>query len=346
MRLTRSSADEPGISRVRCGRGFRYLDAADNPVRDTETLDRIRALVLPPAWQDVWICPHPHGHLQATGVDAAGRRQYRYHDEWRRRRDKAKHQRILAFAACLPTLRATAADHLSLRGFPRERVLAGAVRLIDLGFFRVGNESYESAHETYGVATVLREHVQCRRGEVQFEYMAKGSILCEQAVAEEALCSLVKGLRRRKDTGPELLAFREGGQWHDVRAVDVNSYLQELSGGPYTAKDFRTWHATVLAAVGLAVSTHVPDSAAARKRAVARTVREVADYLGNTPAVARRSYIDPRVIRGYQHGITVAAAVGKLGQTVLPGELATIGPFERSVARMLAKVDSGGLTLT
>jgi len=340
MSLTRTSADEPGISRVRCGRGFRYLDPAGDPVRDTETLDRIRALVLPPAWQDVWICPNPRGHLQATGVDAAGRRQYRYHDEWRRRRDRAKHQRILEFAGCLPTLRATAAEHLSLRGFPRERVLAGAVRLIDLGFFRVGNESYESAHETYGVATVLREHVQCRRGEVQFEYPAKNSILREQAVAEEALCRLVTGLRRRKDSGPELLAFREGGRWHDVRAADVNGYLQEVSGGPYTAKDFRTWHATVLAAVGLAVSTHVPDTAAARKRAVARTVREVADYLGNTPAVARRSYIDPRVIRGYEQGITVAAAVGKLGQTVVPGELATIGPFEKAVARMLTKVDA------
>jgi DNA topoisomerase IB len=273
-------------------------------------------------------------------VDAAGRRQYRYHDEWRRRRDRAKHERILEFASCLPTLRATASEHLSLRGFPRERVLAGAIRLIDLGFFRVGNEAYESAHETYGVATVLREHVQCRRGEVQFEYPAKGSILREQAVAEEALCRLVTGLRRRKDDGPELLAFREGGRWRDVRAADVNAYLQEVSGGPYTAKDFRTWHATVLAAVGLAVSIHVPDSETARKRAVARTVREVADYLGNTPAVARRSYIDPRVIRGYEQGITVAAAVGKLGQTVVPGELATIGPFEKAVARMLVKVDA------
>jgi DNA topoisomerase IB len=340
MRLTRSSADKPGIRRVRSGRGFRYLDPAGDPVRDSETLDRIRALVIPPAWQDVWICPTPRGHLQATGVDAAGRRQYRYHDEWRRRRDEAKHQRILEFAATLPTLRATAAEHLSLRGFPRERVLAGAVRLIDLGFFRVGNEAYESEHETFGVATVLRKHVQCRRGEVQFEYPAKGSILREQAVAEEAVCRLVTGLRRRKEDGPELLAFRENGRWYDVRAADVNRYLQEVSGGPYTAKDFRTWHATVLAAVGLAVSTHVPDSAAARKRAVARTVREVADYLGNTPAVARRSYIDPRVFRGYEQGITVAAAVGKLGQAVVPGELATIGPFEKAVARMLARVDA------
>jgi DNA topoisomerase IB len=340
MRLSRSSPGEPGIRRVRSGRGFRYLDAAGDPVRDSETLDRIRALVIPPAWQDVWICPNPRGHLQATGVDAAGRRQYRYHDDWRRRRDEAKHQRILEFAATLPTLRATATEHLNLPGFPRERVLAGAVRLIDLGFFRVGNESYESQNETFGVATVLRKHVQCRRGEVQFEYPAKGSILREQAVAEEALCRLVTGLLRRKDPGPELLAFREGGRWHDVRAADVNNYLQEVCGGPYTAKDFRTWHATVLAAVGLAVSTHVSDSEAARKRAVARTVREVAEYLGNTPAVARRSYIDPRVIRGYERGVTVAAAVGKLGQSVTPGELATIGPFEKAVARMIAGLDS------
>ncbi|MGQ0843179.1 MAG: DNA topoisomerase IB [Sporichthyaceae bacterium] len=336
MRLRRSGPNEPGIERVRCGRGFRYVDAAGDPVHDQATLDRIRALVLPPAWRDVWICRHPCGHLQAVGTDAAGRRQYRYHDQWRESRDAAKHRRILEFAACLPRLRNTAVEHLHGRGFGRERVLAGAVRLIDLGFFRSGSEAYEKAHDTYGIATVHREHVRCSGRTVRFSYPAKGSVHREQAIAEEAVCRLVRGLRRRRDPNPELLAWRNGNGWHDVAAADINAYLQEVTGGPYTAKDFRTWHATVLAAVGLAVSVEAAAKPTARRRAVARTVREVAAYLGNTPAVARRSYIDPRVFEAYADGETVAPALRRLGERVAPGELATIGPFERSVARMLA----------
>ncbi|MBV9822114.1 MAG: DNA topoisomerase IB [Actinobacteria bacterium] len=335
MRLRRSDTDRPGIRRVRCGRGFRYVGVDGTAVRDEAVLQRIRALVIPPAWTQVWICTDPAGHLQAVGTDAAGRRQYRYHDEWRRGRDAAKHRRVLEFATALPDLRATTAEHLAQRGFGRERVLAGAARLIDLGLFRIGNEAYESAHNTFGVATLLRSHVRASRGGVHFSYAAKGSVPREQSITEPRVCRLVEALRRRSDPGPELFAYRDGRRWHDVTAADVNNYLQEITGGPWTAKDFRTWHATVLAAAGLAVSTHAADTPTARKRAVARTVREVAGHLGNTPAVARRSYIDPRVIGAYEQGVTVAPALGRLGTGGRRGEPATIGAFEAAVIDLI-----------
>lgn len=320
---------------MRCGKGFRYVGPDGKPLRDDAELARVKALVLPPAWQDVWICTDPAGHLQATGVDAAGRRQYRYHDDWRTRRDACKHDRMLRFAGALPAIRATTGEHLSGRGFTRERVLAAAVRLIDLGFFRSGGDSYAAEHETYGIATVLREHVRCRQDTVVFEYSAKGSLWREQAVAEPHVCAVVKALRRRGGPSPQLLAYRNAGDWHDVRSADINAYLREISGGDYTAKDFRTWHATVLAAVGLAVSTGAPDTVTGRKRAVSRVVQEVAHYLGNTPAVARRSYIDPRVISLYADGITVSPALKLLGSEAEPGEMATSGKVETAVRRML-----------
>ncbi|HVE25725.1 MAG TPA: DNA topoisomerase IB [Sporichthya sp.] len=341
MRLRRSRACDPGIRRVRSGRGFRYTWPDGRPVRDRPTLDRIRALVLPPAWEDVWICPEPNGHLQATGVDSAGRRQYRYHDEWRAQRDREKHERMQEFARALPRMREITTEHLGRRGFTRERVLAGAVRLLDLGFFRSGSDAYEKENETFGLATIRREHVSVVRGTIRFEYSAKGSKVRVQAVAEDSVRKLVRGLLRRKDDGPELLAYREGGTWHDVTAADINAYLREVTGGSFTAKDFRTWHATVLAAAGLAVSTEVPDTRAAKRRAVTRVVKEVADYLGDTPAVTRRSYIDPRVISAFENGRTVARAVERIGEGVRPGELATIGHFEKAVARMVTSRHGG-----
>jgi DNA topoisomerase IB len=339
MRLRRTRASDPGIERIRCGRGFRYRGPDGAPVRDEETLARIRALVIPPAWEQVWICVEPNGHLQATGIDSAGRRQYRYHDEWRSRRNVAKHQRVLEFAAVLPKVREITAEHLTARGFGRERVLAGAVRMLDLGFFRSGSEAYEKEHETFGLATLRRDHVHLVRGAIRIEFVGKGSQEQEQIVTEEAVVRLIRGLMRRQHDGPELLAYRTPRGWHDVTAADINGYLGEVTGGPFTAKDFRTWHATVLAAAGLAVSTTAPDTKTGHQRAVARVVREVAHYLGDTPAVARRSYIDPRIIEAYDHGETVARALGKVGDEVLPGELATNGPFEKAVARLLASLD-------
>ena len=321
---------------MRCGRGFRYVGVDGAPLTDPDDLVRVRALVLPPAWTNVWICPDPHGHIQALGTDAAGRRQYRYHDAWRESRDKAKHARVLEFASVLPAVRARVAQDLAGPGYSRERVLAAAVRLLDLGFFRSGSDEYTAANGTYGLATVLRTHVRCRRDLIVFEYLAKGSKQREQSVVEREVCKVVVGLKRRRDPGPELLAYRTATGWHDVSASDINGYLREISGGDYTAKDFRTWHATVLAAVGLAVSTDAPDTETGRRRAIARVVREVSEYLGNTPAVARSSYIDPRAIELYEQGVTIASELGSLAAESEVGELATRGRIEVAVRRMLA----------
>ena len=312
-----------------------YLGLDGRPLDDPAQKERIKSLVIPPAWTDVWICPDADGHIQALGTDAAGRRQYLYHEAWREQRDQEKHEHVLELADRLPKVRDTLAGHLAGRGYGRERVLAAAVRLIDLGFFRIGGEAYAAENGTFGLATVLREHVTCRRREVAFEYPAKGSKDLFRSVAEEDVCKVVSGLKRRRDDSPELLAHRVPGGWHDVTTTDINDFIREVTGGDFTAKDFRTWHATVLAAVGLAVSTRAGDSETARKRAVVRVVKEVAAYLGNTPAVARASYIDPRIVTLYEEGRTIAPALGKLGVDVAEGELATQGPAEQAVLDLL-----------
>jgi DNA topoisomerase IB len=283
----------------------------------------------------VWICPDENGHIQAVGTDAAGRRQYRYHDRWREWRDREKHDRVLAFGAALPRVRDRAERHLDGRGLGRERVLAAAIRLIDLGFFRPGGEEYAAENGTYGLATIRREHVTCSRGEIVFEYTAKGAKEREQAIVDDQVMAVVRSLKRRRSGGNELLAYRSGPRWHDVTAADINDYLREISDGDFTAKDFRTWHATVLAAAGLAVSKPAATTANARKRAVVRVVREVSEYLGNTPAVARSSYIDPRIIELYEQGVTIEPALADLGKGRGLGELATRGPAEKAVLRIL-----------
>src|SRR3954470_9524331 len=334
--LTRSDPGAAGIRRRRCGRGFRYFDAEAMAIKDPRTLARVKALVIPPAWEDVWICPDPNGHIQAVGTDAAGRRQYRYHDLWREQRDREKHDRVLEFGAALPRVRKTVESHLSRPDLGRERVLAAAIPLIDLGFFRSGSEEYAAGNGTYGLATIRREHVVCSRGEIVFHYTAKGAKQRKQALVDDEVAPVIRSLKRRRSGGEELLAYRHGRGWRDVAAGDINDYLREISGGDFTAKDFRTWHATVLAAVGLAVS-HAAESDNARHRAVVRVVREVADYLGNTPAVARASYIDPRVIELYERGTTIEPALDDLGENRDMGELATRGRAEEAVLNMLAR---------
>jgi DNA topoisomerase IB len=333
--LQRSDLDDAGIRRRRRGRGFSYLGPDATSIKDPQILARINSLVIPPAWQDVWICADPRGHIQAMGTDAAGRRQYRYHDLWREQRDQVKHDRVRQFGAALPTIREKVCHHLDARGLTRERVLATAIRLIDLGFFRAGGEEYAEQNGSFGLATIRKEHVTLSKGQIVFDYIAKGAKQREQAVAEEQVCAVVRSLRRRRDGGDDLLVYRSGRGWHDVTAADINDYLGEISGGDYTAKDFRTWHATVLAAVGLAVSERADSSETARKRAIARVVQEVADYLGNTPAVARASYIDPRVIDLYTDGHTIASALGELGKDSQFGDLATRGRAEKAVLNLL-----------
>jgi DNA topoisomerase IB len=222
------------------------------------------------------------------------------------------------------------------RGLSRDRVLATAVRLVDLGFYPPGGEEYAGQNGTFGLATIRRGNVTCCRGQLVFEYLAKGAKHREQAVADEGACAVVRSLKRRSARGgDELLAYWVAGHGHDVTAPDINEYLQELSGGNFTAKDFRTWHATVLAAVGMAVSEPAAASESARKRAVARVAREVAEYLGNTPAVARASYIDPRIIELYEQGVTIAPILGGLGAASDFGQLATQGSAESAVLNVL-----------
>jgi len=334
--LVRSELTAAGIRRQRCGRGFRYFAADGTPLTDAGALARIKALVIPPAWEDVWISPLPEGHIQAVGTDAAGRRQYRYHDLWREQRDREKHDRVLDFGRALPHVRSVVERHLQEPELSRSRVLAAAVRLIDLGFFRPGGEEYAAENGTFGLATIRKQHVTCHRGEITFEYTGKSSKHREHSVADEHVCGVVTKLKRRRG-GPEdeLLAYRSGKRWHDVSAADINEYLREVAGGDFSAKDFRTWHATVLAAVGLAVSESAAETESARKRAVARVVQEVAGYLGNTPAVARASYIDPRVIGLYERGITIAPALTDLGKGREFGDVATRGHAERAVLKLL-----------
>ncbi|MBV9292013.1 MAG: DNA topoisomerase IB [Frankiales bacterium] len=335
MRLRRVDCAEPGIKRVRRGRGFAYVDANGNRVTDPETLQRIGELVIPPAWQDVWICPLPNGHIQATGTDVAGRRHYRYHDAWRNARDRAKHERMLDFAARLPEARQRMLTDLQRDDIDRPRILAAAARLLDLGFFRIGSEEYAEKNESYGLATLRRDHVTCSGDVITFNYRAKSGKQRVQSVGDPQLCSLVRTLRRRRGGGEELLAYRTVDGWADVKSHDINAYLREITGGDFTAKDFRTWHATVLCAVALAVSADAPTSESARKRAVARAVQEVSHYLGNTPTVCRASYIDPRVIDRYNDGITIADELGRLGADARFGELATQGPIEAAVLELL-----------
>ncbi|MBV8162551.1 MAG: DNA topoisomerase IB [Acidimicrobiia bacterium] len=336
-RLRRVTCNDPGLTRRRAGRGFVYL-AADGTrltdATDADVLARIRALAIPPAWTDVWICTDDNGHLQAVGTDAAGRRQYLYHAAWRTRRDREKFEHMLLFARALPRIRRACAKHLARPDLDRERVLACAVRLLDLGFFRIGTEGYAEQHQHYGLATMLKEHVRVDGDVVTFDYVAKAGKRRVQSVVDPAVHEIVAQLRRRRTGGPQLLAYKENGRWREVRSTDINDFIKELAADDFTAKDFRTWSATVLAAVALAVSTEAR-SATARKRAVAYAMKEVAHYLGNTPAVCRSSYVDPRLVDRFQAGITIAPALSKLGEGAAFGQLAIQGAVEEAVLALL-----------
>ncbi|MFL5854404.1 MAG: DNA topoisomerase IB [Solirubrobacteraceae bacterium] len=319
-RLRRSDCSTPGLRRRRRGRGFEYLDADGARVDDPETLARINALAIPPAWTDVWICPDPRGHLQATGVDAAGRKQYRYHDAWRARRDRQKFEEMLEFARALPRLRRRVARDLRAvqdGGVSRERVLACAARLLDRGFFRIGSESYAEGNGSYGLATIRKEHVRLDGDDIVFDYPSKSGRRRVQAVADPDVREVVAALKRRRGEADGLLAYREGRRWVEVRSDDINEYLKASARlDTVSAKDFRTWNGTVLAAMALARREGRVSSKTARKRAITAAVREVAVFLGNTPAVARSSYIDPRVFDRFLSGWTIAPAHNR-GRTAI-----------------------------
>jgi DNA topoisomerase-1 len=334
-RLRRVDCSGPGLKRRRQGRGFVYLDEEGEPIAESEVLGRIDELVIPPAWEDVWICPYPGGHIQATGVDQRGRKQYLYHPRWRARRDAAKFDDMVAFARTLPALRERVDEALALDDLSRDHVLGLAVRLLDKGFFRIGSEDYAVTNESYGLATMKKRHCRVRGDVLLFDYPAKHGKRRVQAVVDAKVAETIEALKRRRGGGDELLAFKAGGRWQDLRSPDINAWLKDATGADVSAKDFRTWGATVLAAVGLAVSP-VPPTRTARRRAVTRVVKEVAYYLGNTPAVARASYIDPRVIDRYHDEVTIAGVLPQIAD----GDSAIQGEVESAVLELVTGEDS------
>jgi DNA topoisomerase-1 len=335
-RLRRVDCSDIGITRRRRGKGFEYLDEDGRRIIEPSVLERIRALAIPPAWRDVWICPYPMGHIQATGVDAAGRKQYRYHDRWRERRDAEKFESMVRFARTLPKLRRRVAKDLARDGMPREKVLACAVRLLDRGFFRIGSEDYAEENDTYGIATIKKRHVTVDGDEVHFDYEAKGGLRRLQTIADPEVAAVVRELKRRRGGIDELLAYKDGGRWVDVKSADVNRYVKEAAGAEFSAKDFRTWSGTVLAAVALAVSGPARGTKSSRKRAKSRAVKEVARYLGNTPTVARTAYIDPRIFDRFDGGLTIAGVLPELADDA--SEWPDLqGAIEEAVLDLIAK---------
>lgn len=329
-RLRRSSPSDVGWTRRRAGRGFVYLDEDGLRLPDEES-DRIKALVIPPAWEDVWICPFENGHLQAVGTDVAGRRQYLYHPDWRTRRDDEKFARARALGKALPRIREVVELDLAVDGMPIQRACAAAVRLIDLGYFRIGNDAYADEYGSYGLTTLLRKHVRKSKGNLVFRFPGKSGVEHLVEIDDPGTVGAVEAMRRRRGGPDSLLACRNGQGWRPVTSAMVNDYVRDCTGLEATAKDFRTWHATVLGAVALAESEEPGETVASRKRAIAACMREVADYLGNTPAVARSSYVDPKVVDAYEEGVTIRAAVRRRHR----GTAQRRAALERATLRLL-----------
>jgi len=332
-RLRTVSPRDPGWTRRRAGKGFIYLDQEGHRLSEADA-ERCKLLVIPPAWQQVWICPVPNGHIQAVGTDDAGRRQYLYHEQWRRKRDQSKHDRVLEVAAKLPLARRRVARHLRLPGMPYERALGTAFRLLDLGFFRIGGEAYAESNQSYGLATIQKEHVSLEGSSVVFDYIAKSGKERYIALGDDLVRASVQVLLDREGGGPELLAYQtEDGEWKDVGTTDINAYVKQVVGGEVSAKDFRTWHGTVIAAVALARANDTARTPSARKRAVSAAMKEVSLYLGNTPTVARASYVDPRLVDLFHDGATITPSL--VGKNTDLSDGATHGKVEKAVLALL-----------
>jgi len=335
LRLRRSVVTGPGFARVRRGKGFSYVGLDGEPLTEDEHLTRIKELVIPPAWKKVWISPHPNGHIQAVGTDVAGRRQYLYHRAWQEERAEEKFDRVLEMSKKLPGWRAEIARDLGGRGFTRQRVLALALHLIDLGYFRAGGEQYAEENDSHGLATLLCEHVTVRKGAVVFDFPAKSGVRRTLEIEDPAVVKSVRSLMRRECPSERFLVVRGRGGWKDVHADDLNTRFKELLGADYSVKDLRTWHGTVLAASAF-VDADPPVSTKVIKRVEAAVMKEVSEGLGNTPAVARSSYVDPRVVRGYEQGITIAAAAKRAARIEDQAEKQAI--VERATRTLIQRV--------
>ncbi|XYJ12349.1 DNA topoisomerase IB [Telluria sp. B2] len=323
---------KPGIRRERDGEGFRYIDAKGEPVEDEATLKRIKALVIPPAWTDVWICPQANGHLQATGRDAKGRKQYRYHAKWRNVRDEVKYERMINFGKALPTIRAEVDRALKLPGLPREKVLATIVYLLEATMMRVGNEEYARTNKSFGLTTLRNRHVKVDGSDVEFRFRGKSGVYHKIHVHDRRLARIIRSARDLP--GQELFQYiDEDGETHSIDSSDVNDYLRTITGEDYTAKDFRTWSGTVLAALALQEFEKF-DSETQAKKNIVRAIESVAERLGNTPSVCRKCYVHPAVLDAYLEG-SVLEALRERTEQELTEDLHALQPEEAAVLAML-----------
>lgn len=305
-RLRRSAVNKPGITRRRRGKGFSYRSADGVLLRDDATLTRIRSLAIPPAWSDVWISPYANGHIQALGTDDAGRRQYLYHAAWRETKDREKFDRALEFAGKLPSTRRTITRHLRSDGSTQEKALAAALRIVDSGALRVGSTEYAETNGSFGVTTILGQHLRVRGSTIDFDFPGKSGQRWQISIEDTDLAEALKPMLRR-DSDERVLAYKnDDGSWHSVDAAALNEFLRQVTGGDFTAKDFRTWQATVTAAMELARSDPGASSDTARRKAVTQMMKSVAEHLGNTAAVVRSSYVDPRLVELFMEGQVIS----------------------------------------
>jgi DNA topoisomerase-1 len=338
--LVYTDDDRPGIRRLKRGRGFRYVDARKRPVKNAADLARIRSLVIPPAWTDVWICPNPRGHLQATGRDARGRKQYRYHPKWRAVRDSTKYERLILFGRALPVIRRRTDADLRRVGLPREKVLAAVVRLLEKTFIRVGNDEYARENKSFGLTTMRDGHVKISGSTVRFIFRGKSGVDHALALDDPRLARIVKQCRDLP--GQELFQYRdEHGAVIDIGSADVNAYLKDVTGEEFTSKDFRTWAGTVLAAQLLRDFEEV-DSQARAKKNVVEAIEHVAKQLGNTRAVCRKCYVHPAVIDAYLDGSMLKTMAQRARATKAVGkmtaaEAAVLGLLQRKLEPVSAR---------
>jgi DNA topoisomerase-1 len=326
--------DRPGIRRESASEGFRYLDTRGEPVEDDATLKRIKSLAIPPAWTEVWICPQANGHLQATGRDARGRKQYRYHPKWREVRDEVKYERMIKFGKALPQIRKEVDRALGLPGLPREKVLATIVYLLEATMMRIGNDEYARENKSYGLTTLRNRHVKIDGSEVEFRFRGKSGVYHDVKVQDRRLARIIQ--RSRDLPGQDLFEYLdENKEPHTVNSADVNDYLREITGEDYTAKDFRTWSGTVLAAIALQEFEKF-DSEAQAKKNVVRAIERVAEKLGNTPSVCRKCYIHPAVLDSYMDGTMVEGLLAR-AEEKLADDLQDLQPEEAAVLAMLQR---------
>ena len=330
--LTYVSDEDRGLTRERHGDGFRYLKPNGDPVTDESTLDRIRRLAIPPAWTDVWICPRANGHLQATGRDARGRKQYKYHPQFREVRESNKYEHMLEFARALPSIRARIAEHMGLRGMPREKVLATVVHLLESTLIRVGNDDYARENKSYGLTTLRNPHVSVNGSELRFRFKGKSGKTWQLQLKDRRVAKIVKACQELP--GQKLFEYLdENGEAREVTSADVNAYLKEITGGEITAKDFRTWAGTVMAALALK-ELEAFDSQASAKKNLRAAIESVALRLGNTPTICRKCYIHPEILSAYIED-ALMLEIKQQAESQLRENLASLKPEEAAVLALL-----------